>query len=132
MHTLALLLLLTVNVDGVVKYEDVPVPGVIVTVTDANGVAHTTVTDIDGRYRVANVASPYLITAAIPGFRANPVGKSNFELTPLVSTASAANDEPQRREDGPHYTYARRGNRPLPVPVELLHLVPGVTGGPVQ
>ena len=58
-------------ISGTVTDEDNrPLPGVTITLSDADGALHrSTVTDAKGRYELANLATgTYTVTAAVPGF----------------------------------------------------------------
>ena len=120
MVAIALFLLLT-TVDGRVVFDGDPLPGATVTIVDSSGAKRTTVTDLDGRYRFANVIpGTYDVQAEMAGLKMRKRRGTTIFMKAENNAAMGCLLMDPVRASGPHYTYTARGVG------KVMDLAPGV------
>ena len=78
MHQLALLLFV-MTIQGRVTLNGDPLPGAVVTLSQADGIHHT-VTDVNGRYRFDDVRGQYSLSAELEGLTMESVHGTAIEM----------------------------------------------------
>jgi hypothetical protein len=78
MHQLALLLFV-MTIKGRVTLNGDPLPGAVVTVSQADGI-HRTVTDFNGRYRFEQIRGDYSLSAELEGLTVESVHGTSIEM----------------------------------------------------